>query len=530
MTDRYATTDLPEMAAAVPGVTPRAARYRQIAAGSSFAAAASAVACADAGYPIVSPIFAIVLALSFLVPFLLALPFARLPITGAIVLALGASHFIDVAFLGSSRISAIAVALLPLAILIAVRYGFENLVLRFFVTAIGITTLSVVVPQMFASERLTPQTFAFAEEGRGSAPPYLHVILDEMGPLSLMPDTPQFAALQQRMRADYAQRGFELFDDTQVVAGATQISLRDAFSRGGTGQGEPDEDFVHELPDNRLLEGLRTAGYRVNVLQTSFLRLCAAADEACRSYADSGDGAAIEASGGTFGVELRHVLLDLHLMLKNTQYVRASSYYRTLVLLGERAFGVGGPGSRLFVSRPPQVLKLMHETAANLSALGRGEAFVGHFLLPHFPYVLDAGCALKGPERRAAPRWLLKWGEPPFVLHETEAAYWEQAACTHAALMAMIDAVTGTQAGKQAIIVVHGDHGSRILERVIDPHGEDAGAGPEARRHALFTHFAVRGLAHRRVDDLAARPSLHDRIGVVLDALQDVPAASAATR
>jgi hypothetical protein len=535
MADHYATTDLPEAAATVPQTIPRPARYRSIMAGSSFVAAASAVAYADAGYPILSSMFAIVLALSFLVPLLLALPFARHQIAGAIALGLGAAHFVDVTFLGASRVSTIVMALLPLAIIVAVRWGSESHVLRFSVTAIGLTTLSILLPQIFAPTQLTPEAFAFAEEGKGSGRPYLHVILDEMGPLSLMPDTPEFAALQQRMRADYAKRGLELFDDTEVIAGATQVSLRDAFSRGGTKPSEPDEeaDFVHKLPDNRLLEDLRTAGYRVNVLQTSFLRLCTSADEACRSYIHSGDGAAMEGSGGSFGDRIRHVLLDLHLTLRSAHYARGSRYYRNLALLGEKTFGPG-PSARLFVSRPPQVLKLMRETAANLAALGRGEAFVGHFLLPHFPFVLGADCALKDPDRRASPRWLLQPGEAPFDLHATEAAYWEQAACTHDALMAMIDAVTSTPEGKKALVVVHGDHGSRILERVVDPHGEDAGAGSEERRHALFTHFAVRGLAHRQVDDLAGRPLLRDRIDVVLDALSEASdadrAATASTR
>jgi hypothetical protein len=523
------------MVAAASHAASRPARYTLIMAGSFFVAAASAVGYADAGYSVASPIFAIVLALSFLVPFLVAVPFARWPIAGAIVVAIGATHFVDVTFLDAGAITTVVLALLPLAIIMAVRQGFGDIVLRFSLTAIGLTTLSILLPQIVAPTQLTPEAFAFAEDGKGNGRPYLHVILDEMGPLSMMPETPAFAALQQRMRNDYAKRGFDLFDDTAVIAGATQISLGHSFARGGTRLGDTDEDanFVYTLRENRLLDDLRTAGYRVNVLQSSFLRLCAAADEGCRSYVRSGDGAAIEASAGTFGDRLRYVLLDLHLMLVNQEYARGSRFYGSIALLGEKLSGLNVPRSRHFVSRPPQVLKLMRETAASLAALGRGEAFVGHFLLPHFPYVLGSDCALKGSNRRAVPRWASQPGEAEFVFQETETAYWEQAACTHDTLMAMIDALTSTQEGSDAIIVIHGDHGSRILEKVAHPHGEDADADAEERRHALFTHFAVRGMAGRH-DELTARPTLRDRISVVLDAVsqgsEPDPAVAVSTR
>ena len=168
MADRYATAIATDTAAAVPQLVRSRARYRLIMAGSFFVAAASAVACADAGYPIVSLIFAIVLALSFLVPLLLALPFARYQIAGTIVLALGTAHFVDAAFLDATRVSAIIVALLPLAIIAAVRWGSESHVLRFSVTAIGLTTLSILLPQIVAPAQLTPEAFAFAEEGKAS--------------------------------------------------------------------------------------------------------------------------------------------------------------------------------------------------------------------------------------------------------------------------------------------------------------------------------------------------------------------------
>ena len=494
-------------------------RQRMLIAGCLFVVAGNAVAYADAGYPLLSTLFVAVLAVSFLIPLLVALPFTRWPSAGVIVFTLGACHFLDVAFLDDNLVSSIVLALLPLAIIAVVWRGHGDILLRSVSTMIGFAALSILGQQLVAPASLTPRAFSFAGEGGNNSAPYLHIILDEMGALSSMPDKPEFAALQQRMRADYAKRGFLVFDDTEVVAGATELSLGHVFSRDGEashreGQGG---QFAFELDENRLLGDLRTKGYRVNVLQNSFLRLCETEDETCRTYARSGDGKALEAAVEGIADGIAYTLLDLHLILMSSETVRGSAYYARLARVVE-VLGLSVPRSRFYVSRPPQVVGLMRETAAALPALDSGEAFVGHFLLPHFPYVLDSDCTLEDPDERAGPNWLTKPGEAPFVLERAEASYWKQAACTHDTLMTMIDAVIDGPAGKDAVIVVHGDHGSRLLRKVEDPEGTDAGASAQERRLALNAHFAVRGMSDR-LSDLASRPTLRDRIGIVLDSL-----------
>jgi hypothetical protein len=116
-----------------------------------------------------------------------------------------------------------------------------------------------------------------------------------------------------------------------------------------------------------------------------------------------------------------------------------------------------------------------------------------------------------------APLWVARHIALEYEAAATERAYWEQAACTHDRLMAIVDAILASTGGKDAVILVHGDHGSRLSTRVIDETTSES-----VRRHTLLAHFAVRGLTGRH-DRLAAETGLRQRVSIVLDAALDDP-------
>jgi hypothetical protein len=135
-----------------------------------------------------------------------------------------------------------------------------------------------------------------------------------------------------------------------------------------------------------------------------------------------------------------------------------------------------------------------------------------HFLLPHYPYVLDENCRVKPPEQVRVPRWVTPYIGATFDQATAERAYWEQAACAHDRLMAIIDAILSSPDGKDAVIVVHGDHGSRLFKLMPD------NASETERRYTLLAHFAVRGLSERH-DELWAHHRLRDRVSIVMNAV-----------
>jgi hypothetical protein len=118
------------------------------------------------------------------------------------------------------------------------------------------------------------------------------------------------------------------------------------------------------------------------------------------------------------------------------------------------------------------------EAQQGLATIEPGRAFVLHVLVPHFPYMLDQACNLKPVgDWRVPPRY-----DKRAKRDEVYSAYWDQAACADRLAMELVSAVQATPFGQQAIIIVHGDHGSRI--------GRDT---PQAsREESLQTFLAVK--------------------------------------
>jgi hypothetical protein len=82
-----------------------------------------------------------------------------------------------------------------------------------------------------------------------------------------------------------------------------------------------------------------------------------------------------------------------------------------------------------------------------------------------------------------------KWSRP---IEEREVAYFEQLRCSMRQIDRILDAVAKSPAGPDAIVVIHGDHGSRITD--LDPNTEHRGRYTKAQMVAAFnTLFAVRG-------------------------------------
>ena len=91
-----------------------------------------------------------------------------------------------------------------------------------------------------------------------------------------------------------------------------------------------------------------------------------------------------------------------------------------------------------------------------------GEAYIAHLLLPHYPYAYKADCSLK-----PWAEWTLRSG--PMIRHR-ERAYFDQIRCS-ARLIGAIDNALDRSVGRgNYILIVHGDHGSRIT--ITDPRAD----------------------------------------------------------
>jgi hypothetical protein len=98
-------------------------------------------------------------------------------------------------------------------------------------------------------------------------------------------------------------------------------------------------------------------------------------------------------------------------------------------------------------------------------------------LLPHSPYILDEDCRIKD-----SSKWFTT--EIAWQRQAVYPAYWQQSICANKLVMEMIDNAGSRSGAKLPIVIVHGDHGSRIS--YYDPATRDS---PDPRD--MLTTFAV---------------------------------------
>jgi hypothetical protein len=91
----------------------------------------------------------------------------------------------------------------------------------------------------------------------------------------------------------------------------------------------------------------------------------------------------------------------------------------------------------------------------------RADVLFAHVLMPHHPNELDDACVAY-LERKFAPS---RFEPVPDSLHTKEARYRAQVRCVHKVLGRFFDRVDEVFGPGQAVIIVHGDHGSRGIYR-----------------------------------------------------------------
>ena len=128
-------------------------------------------------------------------------------------------------------------------------------------------------------------------------------------------------------------------------------------------------------------------------------------------------------------------------------------------------------------------LDALNSVTRSLASAEHGEVYLVHMLLPHYPYVVGRDCEILSWEN-----WKLRRKTGP--LKERQRAYLEQLRCTTKKVSVAIDAFRKSNGGKGGIIILHGDHGSRITD--VDPTAENLGRFGDAELLAGFsTLFAV---------------------------------------
>lgn len=421
-------------------------------------------------YPVATPETGLLFAGCLAAGALLGALSSRSAALGVLVLGAGTALCLDSLYGWSHSTGALLVLLAAcLAVAAALRRHLPAVLIAAGSVFIAATLL---IPGSGAQER--PRSVAAAAPAAADLPVLLHLVLDEhIGIDGLPPEVPGGAELARWLAGSYVGQGFRVHADAYSEYFETRNSLANLLNFGSAdddwahlvGQGKP-----YVLAESAYFRHLSQLGYRLHVYESDYLDYCrvpGVSYASCARYRANSIGALPAASLGI--VDRARFILNS--ALGTSQYLQRlhDKYAAIRAALPRLALPAWENG----MSRvgPLPVLPVLRQLQADLRDARPGHAYFAHLLIPHFPYLLDAQCHV----RNRIDAWLDN-GDPA-ALSELEpnsaasraqryARYFEQIRCTQVLVNGLFEAMREAGVWRTAIVIVHGDHGSRIVRRL----------------------------------------------------------------
>jgi hypothetical protein len=347
--------------------------------------------------------------------------------------------------------------------------------------------ISIATP---AGEPRSYPTTAESESTHDDGPPIVvHIVLDaQIGSEGIPSEFDPTGAVASALNRFYLESGFQLFgrtygryfDSNESISNMLNFEapavlrkfIADGTSRGGS------------VAKNAYFELMTERGYRMHIYQTDYLNFC------------SPEGRVEIASCFEYELETIAAIASADLALDDKAWLIARMYMRRSFILrrliksyeGVRTLALDSevslpklrevPGRVSALTVPP----VMERLAEDLRTAERGSLYFAHLLLPHYPYPYRGNCQL----RKDITTWMVAGGGTPKLGTRSQrevqrerkySLYLEQVICTHRKLAEVFNAMRESGIYRDSIIIVHGDHGSRIglrpmrvaVESTIEP-------------------------------------------------------------
>jgi len=336
--------------------------------------------------------------------------------------------------------------------------------------------------------------------GATSLPLIVHIVLDAHIGLAGLQDVSGGDRLGDEIEVFFRRHRFQLFGSAYSEYFDTYRSLGHElnFSPGEHVAGLYSSDgnsHVWTLRRNAYFRDLIRDGYALTVYQSTFLDVCgdARARAACHTYDHTGI-AALQSVPLSVADKASAILT---IYAGRTRLYRELSFQYAKLQSRLAAFGIRMPiwQNRANTFSPLIALETMRRLKRDMATARRGDYVFAHLLLPHGPYVLDAGCNLLPPARwltriaAEAPRGAMNTADSRELRYER---YAEQVRCVYRQLEGVLGAIPAEQR-HDAIIIVQGDHGARITMTDPDPlPARTSALSPADFVDSYSTLFAVR--------------------------------------
>jgi hypothetical protein len=323
---------------------------------------------------------------------------------------------------------------------------------------------------------------AKANAGASKGPAIVHIIFDEHIGLGGLPQSQEGQETARALQSAYLAKDFTTYSHAYSRYLHTINAVPDIlnFGRRLGRTGNLGGGIVRSTD---YLASLQEAGYDLTIYQSSFLDFCRGANEKrCVTYDRASLQAINEVSMATS--DWLDVLMARYLGASDMLNF-AFEFFRGGNIRNweeERLQPQGFQTLREIWSLAG--LRAMDHFVDDLKQARTGNAYLIHALMPHYPYLTARDCAVK-----PVAQWRRR--QESRSLAEREGAYYDQLHCAARLVDRAVAALRESPAGSNAIIIVHGDHGSRIVNQ--DPVEERRGKITKDEMISSFsTLFAVR--------------------------------------
>ncbi|MGI9270659.1 MAG: hypothetical protein ACR2QT_02700 [Woeseiaceae bacterium] len=333
------------------------------------------------------------------------------------------------------------------------------------------TTIVLSQLEMTTTEISNDTTEQSHESGDSNLPPVVHIILDEMiGPHGLPAEMAQSRDVESEIAAVFNAQSFDVYRRAYTQYLSTFDSLSNLFNFDSSPVQEKyfsRPQVPPALSENRYFQYLNNLGYAIHVFESNHLNFCDTPNIAvstCYRYRSNSIAAIRDHEFAT----LRKSMFVLDSFLESSRFWRG---LRRAYNAGAQSTGLNLPVWAIGDSRtgPLTSIPVMDLLQSRLRDLRRGQVYFAHLMLPHYPYALDADCSIDdqlGEWEYRAPRSVLGT-----LLQQNDtqsrksryAQYLPQYQCSLQSIADMIDAIKSSGQWRESIIIVQGDHGSRIV-------------------------------------------------------------------
>lgn len=319
-------------------------------------------------------------------------------------------------------------------------------------------------------------------------PVVIHVILDEMTSAGAIPDdVPAGPAVRAALRNFGRAEGFRVFDSVYSRFFFSGISIPNMMTEEFAGR-----DNAHDLvtgiraavSPNAYFDAMARRGYRTAVFQSAILDFCRSASVSLCQTFPSHDPTAAEDDLDTRQARVWESVL--HAYEPSLVATASQQMVRWFYGLGERPLSVLGVADRYDVNG---FSAWFDQLLAFVRDVPRGTHVFAHLMVPHSPYLLTNRCVVGGAFDSGY--YLTRFEDESVRAvkrREYYGQYLEQVQCVFSRMDELLGVIRTSPALSDAIVIVHGDHGSRISNgELLDQ------MTPRDYVDNYGTFFAVRG-------------------------------------